>query len=63
MTSMEKPFMVDLDRSAAEAVLRGLGTGAFLLRPKDASALVVSCRVAASAGVEHVVVSALALNH
>ena len=55
MASMEKPFMVDIDRAASEGALRSKCAGAFLLRPKDAGAFVVSCKDAS--GVQHVVVS------
>jgi hypothetical protein len=56
MQNMEKPFMVDLDRAGAESALQGLGTGAFLLRPKDSSALVVSVRLATPGSIEHALV-------
>lgn len=56
MQNMEKPFIVDLDRAGAESALQGLGTGAFLLRPKDSSALVVSVRLATPGSIEHALV-------
>jgi hypothetical protein len=61
VAEMEKPFMVSLGREAAEATLSQKAPGAFLLRPKDANALVASVRLGGE--VAHLVVHRVAQNY
>lgn len=56
MLEMEKEFTKTVDREGAEALLAGHGAGTFLLRAKDANALVVSFVPREGAAVEHQVV-------
>jgi len=52
---MEEEFTVDMDRDASEAALRGKRSGAYLLRPKDSNAFVISVNTGGLVVTHHVI--------
>jgi hypothetical protein len=55
LRAMEEEFTVDMDRDASEAALRGKSSGAYLLRPKDSNAFVISVNTGGLVVTHHVI--------